>query len=157
MRRSSAPPALLKLEVRKIMRRGAVAVILEDQRFLVIRRAPAISAGGKVCFPGGGIEAGETEEAALVRELQEELSAAVRPLRRIWRSVTPWNVHLAWWLAERCDERPFAPHPDEVSECFWLTAADLAAHPDLLYSNGEFLQAVARGDIHLGAEAPDFA
>lgn len=138
------------------MRKGAVAVIVEDERFLVIRRAPGIAAAGKLCFPGGGIEAGETEQEALVRELREELGTVVRPLRRVWRSVTPWNVHLAWWLAERSDLHPPVPHLDEVAEYFWLPHRELAAHPDLLYSNGEFLAAVARGELHLGAQAPDF-
>lgn len=138
------------------MRRGAVAVIVEAGKFLVIRRAPGISAGGKLCFPGGGIEPGESEEAALVRELREELSADVRPLRRIWRSVTPWNVHLAWWLAERRCAEPLLPLLDEVSEYFWLEHDELAAHPDLLYSNGEFLAGVRRGELLLDALAPHF-
>jgi len=128
---------------------GAVGVIVEEGKFLVIRRAPHISAGGKICFPGGGIEAGEEEETALVRELWEELRVRVRPVRRLWRSVTPWNVHLAWWLAVRIDIGPLDPQADEVSEYRWLAADELSAEIDLLSSNREFLAAVAAGEIRL--------
>jgi len=130
-------------------RRGAVGVIVEQGRFLVIRRAPHISAGGKICFPGGGIEPGEAEDAALVRELWEELRARVRPIRRLWESVTPWNVHLAWWLAVRVDAGPLDPQAEEVSEVHWLDSTELSAQIDLLASNREFLAAVARGEIML--------
>ena len=81
-----------------IRRRGAVAVVIRDARFLVIRRSAQVVASGAFCFPGGGIEAGESEEQALVREFQEELGAAVRPVRCIWTSITRWHVELAWWL-----------------------------------------------------------
>ncbi|MBL9094299.1 MAG: NUDIX domain-containing protein [Planctomycetaceae bacterium] len=129
------------------MRRGAVAVIVENGKYLVIRRAAGVSAPGKLCFPGGGIEGEESEEAAVVRELREELAAHVRPLRRLWQCVTPWQVHLSWWLAERCRSAPLEPHPPEVAEYLWLTLEELEAHPDLLYSNREFLAAVARGEL----------
>jgi 8-oxo-dGTP pyrophosphatase MutT (NUDIX family) len=131
------------------LRRGAVGVIVEQGRFLVIRRAPHISAGGKICFPGGGIEPGEAEEAALVRELWEELRVRVRPVRRLWQSVTPWNVHLAWWSAVRVDAVPLDPQPEEVAEYRWLDPTELAAEVDLLASNREFLAAIAAGEITL--------
>jgi 8-oxo-dGTP pyrophosphatase MutT (NUDIX family) len=131
------------------VRRGAVGVVVEQGKFLVIRRAPHISAGGKICFPGGGIEPGEAEEAALVRELWEELRVRVRPVRRLWESVTPWNVHLAWWSAVRVDAVPLDPQPDEVSEYRWLDAAELVAEADLLASNRDFLAAVESGEITL--------
>jgi 8-oxo-dGTP pyrophosphatase MutT (NUDIX family) len=83
-----------------IRRRGAVAVVIRDARFLVIRRSAQVVAPGALCFPGGGIEPGESEEQALVREFQEELGAVIRPVRRIWASVTRWRVELAWWLGE---------------------------------------------------------
>jgi 8-oxo-dGTP diphosphatase len=130
-------------------RRGAVGVIVEQGKFLVIRRAPHISAGGKICFPGGGIEPGEAEEAALMRELWEELRVRVRPIRRLWESVTPWNVHLAWWSAVRIDAVPPDPQVDEVSEYRWLDAVELSAEVDLLSSNREFLAAVESGEIKL--------
>jgi (d)CTP diphosphatase len=132
------------------MRRGVTAVIIEEGRLLAIRRSQMVSAPGAVCFPGGGIEADESETEAIIRELQEELGATIRPLRRLWENVTPWQVHLAWWLAERVEPIELKPHLPEVAEYFWFTPDEMAAHPDLLHSNREFLQAVKRGDFELG-------
>ena len=81
-------------------RRGAVAIVVQDGRRLVIRRSRHVIAPLVYCFPGGGIEEGETEEAAVVREYQEEVGISIRPLRRLWECVTAWKVHLAWWLAD---------------------------------------------------------
>lgn len=131
------------------MRRGVTAVIVEEGRLLAIRRSELVSAPGKVCFPGGGIEAEESETDALVRELLEELGATIRPVRRLWENVTPWQVHLAWWRAERVTPIDLKPHLPEVAEFFWFTPEEMAAHPDLLHSNHEFLQAAARGEIDL--------
>lgn len=130
------------------MRRGAVAVILEEGRLLAIRRSANVSAPGAVCFPGGGIEADESEAEAIVRELREELGIDVRPLRRLWENTTRWSVQLAWWLTERIDRAaPLTPHPAEVAEAFWLTAREMSDHVDLLSSNREFLERAARGEI----------
>jgi 8-oxo-dGTP diphosphatase len=49
------------------------AVIEKAGRFLVTRRQPGIHLEGMWEFPGGKIEPGETQEAALRRELVEEL------------------------------------------------------------------------------------
>jgi 8-oxo-dGTP diphosphatase len=53
------------------------AVIEEDNRFLVTRRQPGVHLAGMWEFPGGKIDANETHEAALVREIREELDADV--------------------------------------------------------------------------------
>jgi 8-oxo-dGTP diphosphatase len=121
-------------------RRGAVAVIARDRRLLVIRRAACVAAPGKYCFPGGGIEGDETEEQALVRELREELAATARPVRRLWRNVTPWGVDLAWWLAELDEQAELIPNPAEVASIHWFTLADLDSLDGLLESNRQFLQ-----------------
>jgi 8-oxo-dGTP diphosphatase len=57
----------------------AAALIDADGRVLVAQRPLGKSLGGLWEFPGGKIEPGETPEAALVRELAEELDIAVAP------------------------------------------------------------------------------
>ena len=48
-----------------------------DGKYLVTRRGPGQSGEGEWEFPGGKIESGETQTAALVREIQEELSFTI--------------------------------------------------------------------------------
>jgi 8-oxo-dGTP diphosphatase len=133
----------------EIVRRGAVAVIVRDGRLLLVRRSQQVVAPGMYCFPGGGIEAGETEQQAVVRELQEELGCQVQPVRRLWESVSSWRVHLAWWLSELDPAAAIAPNPLEVESAHWFTLAEMAALPNQLESNYRFLDALARGEIAL--------
>jgi 8-oxo-dGTP diphosphatase len=130
-------------------RRGVVAVIVRDHRLLVIRRSRQVLAPGAYCFPGGGIENGESETEALVRELREELDAEVRPIRRLWECTTSWGVWLAWWLSDLASGRELTPDPAEVEAVAWYTPAQMAALPGLLASNGAFLAAVAAGQVSL--------
>lgn len=121
-------------------RRGVVGVVLRGPKMLVIRRARSVVAPLVYCFPGGGIEEGESEEVALIREFREEIAAEVRPLRRIWHCITPWKVDLAWWTAELAEGATLAPNPREVESIHWLTPEEMLAMPDLLESNREFLE-----------------
>jgi 8-oxo-dGTP diphosphatase len=130
-------------------RRGVVGIVFRDGRMLVIRRARSVVAPLVYCFPGGGIEGEESEEEALVREFREEVGVALRPLRRLWRCVTPWKVELAWWLGELPPDAVPAANPREVESVHWLTADEMAQLPDLLESNREFLDLMARGEIDL--------
>ena len=54
-----------------------------------------------MCFVGGAIEPGESQEDAVVREFREEVGGQVRPVRLIWEYTRPdGKLHLYWWLAE---------------------------------------------------------
>lgn len=57
----------------KIVLVAAVALIDVDGRVLLAQRPEGKSMAGLWEFPGGKIEEGETPEAALIRELHEEL------------------------------------------------------------------------------------
>lgn len=54
-------------------RKVAVGILRRGDRFLVARREPDAHQGGLWEFPGGRVEAGETLEAALRREVAEEV------------------------------------------------------------------------------------
>lgn len=133
----------------EIKRHGVAVVIVREGKFLIIRRSQAVLAPGMCCFPGGGIEAGESEEEAVVREMQEELAVTVVPRKLLWRNVTTWGVALAWWLAELDEALEPVPNPEEVESCRWLTPGEMAQLPNLLPNNHEFLKALAEGVVEL--------
>lgn len=131
--------------------RGVVAVIVQEARFLVIRRSQHVRAPGAFCFPGGAIEAHETEPVALQRELREELEASIRTVRRIWQCATPNGVQLGWWHAVLDKPQSLRPNPHEVESFHWLTARQILALPQLLATNREFISALDRREITLDA------
>ena len=126
-----------------------VAVAVRNECLLVIRRSALVVAPGAYCFPGGGIEGEETEPAALIREIQEELGLDILPVRRLWQSVTPWHVELAWWLVRLPVGVEPVPNPAEVANCEWCTPQAMRRLPGLLESNLAFLDALAAGQICL--------
>jgi len=110
---------------------GVVAITHRAGRFLAIRRGSTVAAGGTICFPGGHIEPGEREDEAV---------------ECVWRNVTDWGTSLAWWTVRFVGaEHELVPHPVEVSEILWLSAAEMLEHPDLLQGNRLFLEAVIEG------------
>ena len=56
---------------------AAAALVDTDGRVLIAKRPQGKQLAGLWEFPGGKVEAGETPEAALIRELDEELGITV--------------------------------------------------------------------------------
>ncbi|HEX3999529.1 MAG TPA: NUDIX domain-containing protein [Pirellulales bacterium] len=131
------------------LRYGVVAVVPREAQLMVIRRSEFVLAPRAICFPGGGIEPGESEPQALVREIREELNIDILPRRCLWRSVTAWRIALAWWLSAIPLGADPAPNPAEVEAVHWLTPDEIRTHPDLLQGNISFLNALASGEIQL--------
>ena len=130
-------------------RHGAVGVVVEAGKFLVIRRSLTVKAPGLLCFPGGAIEHGETPEQAVVRELEEELALVSLSAKHLWHSRTSWGTLLEWLLVERhCDSQPIA-NPREVAEVMWYEADELLKQRDLLGSVPDFFAAWALGHFQL--------
>lgn len=118
-------------------------------RFLVIRRSSSVLAPDTLCFAGGGIEPGELPEDAIRREYREELDLKIRVVREIWQMITPWDVHLRWFLAELVPGCEIHPCLAEVSEVMWMTIDELRRRNDFLVSNLPFFEKIASGEILL--------
>ena len=81
-----------------------VAVIHHQAKIVLAKRPEHVHQGGLWEFPGGKIEANESPEQALVRELQEELGitpTAYRPLIKIPHHYPQKSVLLDVWIVEQ--------------------------------------------------------
>ena len=62
----------------------ALALVQDESgRWLVSRRADDVHLGGLWEFPGGKVEAGESVEAAAIREALEEVGVVLKTIRRL--------------------------------------------------------------------------
>ena len=128
-------------------RHGVVAIVVEEDRLLIIRRSPLVRAPNLLCLPGGGIEPGETLNQAMHREMQEELGISIQVERHLWSSVTRWGTRLEWLICSRVDATEPKPNPWEVSEYLWMTLDELRGRDDLLGSLPDFFAAIDRQEI----------
>ncbi len=109
----------------------AAALIDGEGRVLLQRRPAGKQLAGLWEFPGGKLEPGESPEAALVRELTEELAIAVDPAvpaPLAFASAPLGDRHLvlllytiAAWTGE--------PQPLEASEIAWVRPSAMATLP----------------------------
>jgi 8-oxo-dGTP diphosphatase len=134
-------------------RHGAVGIVVEEGRFLVIRRSPFVRAPNMICFPGGTIEVGETPEQAIVREMSEELHLDVAAPQLIWQSRTSWGTLLDWLVVDRLPHSSPAANPREVAEFMWFTGEQLLGRNDLLGSMPDFFAAWAQRHFELPERA----
>lgn len=105
----------------------AAAVIRgADGKILIAKRADTQHQGGLWEFPGGKVEAEETVEVALARELNEELGITVtasRPLIQIHHDYVDKHVLLDVWEVSAFTGEP---HGAEGQPLRWVTARELA-------------------------------
>ncbi|WP_430389385.1 (deoxy)nucleoside triphosphate pyrophosphohydrolase [Blastomonas fulva] len=108
-----------------------VAALLVDGggRLLVQQRPPGKMMAGLWEFPGGKIEPGETPEAALARELGEELGiqVAVADLVPLTFASDALGTRHLILLLYRCDSWIGEPEPLHASAIRWVTVDDLRA------------------------------
>ncbi|MEU0071230.1 (deoxy)nucleoside triphosphate pyrophosphohydrolase [Streptomyces sp. NPDC006332] len=102
------------------------AALFDGGRLLAARRSAPPELAGRWELPGGKVERGETPEAALVRELREELGIAAEHGERVpgeWPLRAPYvlQVWTARLLPGSDGPRPLQDH-DELR---WLTPEEL--------------------------------
>ncbi len=104
----------------------AAGVILNGERQVLLALRPKDKhKGGLWEFPGGKVEAGETVQAALARELLEEINLVVlesKPFLVIDHDYGDKQVTLDVWLVTRFEG---VPHGSEGQEVRWVALADL--------------------------------
>ncbi|MFJ3887186.1 (deoxy)nucleoside triphosphate pyrophosphohydrolase [Streptomyces rubrogriseus] len=126
------------------------AALLDGGRLLAARRSAPAELAGRWELPGGKVEPGETPEAALVRELREELGVAAEAGGRVpgqWPLRAPFVLQV--WTA-RLRPGSAAPAPlEDHDELRWLTPGQIWDVPWL----DQDVPAVERVLAHLGLKA----
>lgn len=115
----------------KIILVSAVALVDADGRVLLAQRPEGKSMAGLWEFPGGKVEAGETPENCLIRELREELGietwgSCLAPLT--FASHTYADFHLLMPLFV-CRKWEGIPKPVENQVLKWVEPSKLRDYP----------------------------
>jgi 8-oxo-dGTP diphosphatase len=109
----------------------ACALVDPDGRVLVAQRPAGKRMGGLWEFPGGKMEAGESPEETLIRELHEELGIAVQqaclaPLSFASHAYGDFHLLMPLYICRRWEG---VPQPLEHTALKWLRPKELADYP----------------------------
>jgi 8-oxo-dGTP diphosphatase len=102
------------------------AVIERDGSFLVTRRLEGTHLAGLWEFPGGKIVSGETHAAALVREIREELDAAIEVGALVYETEFTYSDRSISLHFYRCTLRG-TPRPLLGQQMRWVPRGELQA------------------------------
>ena len=124
-------PAALPADGTPVLLVAAVALVDADGRVLLARRPEGKPLAGLWEFPGGKVEAGETPEAALIRELKEELSIDIRasclaPLGFASHSYEKFHLLMPLYVCRQWRGRL---EPTEGQKLAWVRAQNLRDYP----------------------------
>ena len=124
-------------------------VIACDDTVLVCQRLPGGHHPGKWEFPGGKVEAGESLEAGLRRELREELGIEASIGRALWRTEHQYPGRapfvLSFFFVPRYDGT-LTNHAFAAIE--WAALTQLERF-DFLDGDRAFVGALSRGEVDL--------
>lgn len=107
--------------------RVVAAVIRHQESFLACRRATHKSLAGKWEFPGGKVEASETDEDALEREILEELGVKITVsdfVLKTSQNQGESQIEMFTYLASLAAERP--TQSSDHDQMKWLSIGELS-------------------------------
>ena len=110
---------------------------------LIAERPAGKHMAGRWEFPGGKVAEGESEEAALARELKEELGIEVadaEPMMRLRHRYPDREVELSLWVVRRYRGEP---QPLDGQRLKWVQRARLEAE-DILEADRPFVAALVQ-------------
>jgi 8-oxo-dGTP diphosphatase len=119
----------------------AAALFNRAGQVLIAQRPVGKALAGRWEFPGGKVDAGESERCALARELREELGIEVlsaRPCMRLTHAYEDREVELSLWTVEHFSGEP---RPLDAQALKWVSPAALAAE-DILEADQPFIEAL---------------
>lgn len=110
---------------------SAVALVDPDGRVLIAQRPEGKSMAGLWEFPGGKVEIGETPEAALIRELREELgidtwASCLAPLTFASHAYDDFHLLMPLFACRKWDGTPIAQEGQTLK---WVLTRDLRDFP----------------------------
>lgn len=110
---------------------AAVALVDADGRVLLARRPEGKSMAGLWEFPGGKVHAGEAPEAALIRELKEELAidvaeSCLAPFAFASHRYPDFHLLMPLYVCRRWSGTPAALEGQELA---WVRPARLGDYP----------------------------
>jgi mutator protein MutT len=104
------------------------AIIEHDDRFLVTRRQDGVHLAGYWEFPGGKVAVGESHEAALRREIREELDADVVVRDLVLETTHAYVERTVTLFFYRCDLIG-EPRPLLSQTMEWIARGKLSSLP----------------------------
>ncbi|MEM9043095.1 MAG: 8-oxo-dGTP diphosphatase MutT [Pseudomonadota bacterium] len=115
----------------KVLLVAAAALIDRDGRVLIAQRPKGKSMAGLWEFPGGKVEPGETPEACLIRELEEELSintweSCLAPLTFASHSYEDFHLLMPLFI---CRKWEGIVSPREGQRTAWVAVRELKNYP----------------------------
>ncbi|MGL5793593.1 MAG: 8-oxo-dGTP diphosphatase MutT [Waterburya sp.] len=136
-----------KTSILKVHKQIGVAVISnQQQKILIDRRKATGEMGGLWEFPGGKIEAGETIEACIKREVKEELGIDILVGDRLTTITHNYQTFKVTLYVHDCQYLKGVPRPIECEELQWVTPAELNQYQFPL-ANAQIVNLLQQRDI----------
>ncbi len=120
-----------QLRARPVLLVAAAALVRSDGRLLLAQRPKGKAMAGLWEFPGGKVEAGESPQGALARELKEELGVAVveadmQAFSFASHAYEKFHLLMPVFMIRRWEGEAEAREGQQLA---WVSAAEIRSYP----------------------------